>query len=247
MKVLASVLSAKLGRTGLAIGAVFFLSSAPFLLPVVALAVTGPGANAPAVLTGTGRVVDGDTLDVGPTRVRLEGIDAPELAQTCNTASGERWDCGKAAAAFLRAMIRQQDIACDATGSDRYRRTLATCYMGGTNINEAMVRAGLAWAFVKYSQTYIAAEADARARKVGVWQGPAEAPWNFRHHEWQVAETAAPSGCAIKGNISSHGHIYHMPWSPWYERVKIEAARGERWFCSEADALAAGWRPASPN
>ena len=90
-------------------------------------------------------------------------------------------------------------------------------------------------------------EKQAKARKIGVWQGPAEAPWDFRHGEWRVAETAAPKNCSIKGNISSHGHIYHLPWSPWYDRVSIDEARGERWFCSEADALAAGWRPASSN
>ena len=56
-------------------------------------------------------------------------------------------------------------------------------------------------------------------------------------------EQAAPNGCAIKGNVTAHGRIYHMPWSPWYEQVKIEARKGKRWFCSEAEALAAGWRP----
>jgi hypothetical protein len=90
----------------------------------------------------------------------------------------------------------------------------------------------------------VTVEADARTRKVGVWQGPAEAPWDFRHGEWKTAEVAAPKNCAIKGNISSHGHIYHMPWSPWYDRVRIDESRGERWFCSEAEAQAAGWRPA---
>jgi endonuclease YncB( thermonuclease family) len=243
----ASVLSAKLSRTGRKAGAFFAASAALLFVPALAVAVTGPGANDPAIVTGQGRVVDGDTLDVGQTRVRLEGIDAPELAQTCRTAAGETWDCGKAAAAFLRTMVQQKDLACDRTGSDLYHRTLATCFAEGNDINEAMVRAGMAWAFVRYSRVYVAVEADARERKVGVWQGPAEAPWDFRHNEWRVAETSAPSGCAIKGNISSRGHIYHTPWSPWYGRVKIDLSRGERWFCSEAEALAAGWRPASPN
>lgn len=243
MRFVASVLSAKLRRTGLTAGAFFLL----LLMPVIAVAVTGPESVQPAVIAGSGRVVDGDTLDVGQTRVRLEGIDAPESAQTCTTSTGEIWDCGKSATAFLRSMTQQRDVACDRTGADKYHRTLATCFEDGINVNEAMVRAGLAWAFVRYSTEYVAVEAEARARKVGVWQGPAEAPWDFRHNGWQVAQSAAPKGCAIKGNISSHGHIYHMPWSPWYDRVKIDEARGERWFCSEAEALAAGWRPALPN
>jgi endonuclease YncB( thermonuclease family) len=246
MNNVASVLSAKLSRIGRKAGALFAL--APIILsPAIARAVTGPGSDQPGVVTGLGRVVDGDTLDVGQTRVRLEGIDAPEMAQTCRTATGEIWACGKASAAFLRMMAQQRDLACNRTGTDKYRRTLAMCFEGGLNINEAMVRAGMAWAFVRYSKEYVAVEADARARKVGVWQGAAEAPWDFRRHEWQVAETTTPRGCAIKGNISAHGHIYHMPWSPWYDRVKIDESRGERWFCSEAEALAAGWRPAAPN
>jgi hypothetical protein len=63
-----------------------------------------------------------------------------------------------------------------------------------------------------------------------------------------VADQAAVSGdCPIKGNITSSGHIYHMPWSPWYEKVRIDTAKGERWFCSEREALAAGWRPVHVN
>jgi endonuclease YncB( thermonuclease family) len=245
MTFVASVLSAKLSRTGSTAGALFVLALGG-VCPAVAT-VSGSGADQPPVIDGLARVVDGDTLDVAQTRIRLEGIDAPEMAQTCRTATGESWACGKASAAFLRTLVRAKDIACDATGTDRYRRTLAICFEDGDSINEAMVHAGMAWAFVRYSKEYVAVETDARARKVGVWQGAAEAPWDFRRHEWQVAETAAPQGCAIKGNISSHGHIYHVPWSPWYARVKIDESRGERWFCSEAEARAAGWRPASPN
>jgi hypothetical protein len=47
----------------------------------------------------------------------------------------------------------------------------------------------------------------------------------------------------IKGNITNGGRIYHMPWSPWYEKVRIETTKGERWFCNENEAVAAGWRP----
>jgi hypothetical protein len=106
-----------------------------------------------------------------------------------------------------------------------------------------MVRQGLAWAFVKYSALYVAEEAAARQAKAGIWQGHATPAWEYRHREWMVAETAAPKGCAIKGNVSGKGRIFHMPWSPWYERVTVDEGRGERWFCSEGEALAAGWRP----
>ena len=51
----------------------------------------------------------------------------------------------------------------------------------------------------------------------------------------------------IKGNITDNGRIYHMPWSPWYGKVRIDPARGERWFCNENEAMAAGWRPVRVN
>ena len=154
----------KLGRTGLIAGA--FLSAIPW--PAVAIALTTPESGQPAVIAGLGHVIDGDTLDIGQTRIRLEGIDAPEMAQTCQTATGESWDCGRKAAALLRTLAEQRDLACDRTGIDKYGRTLAVCYEDGVNVNEAMVRAGLAWAFVKYSTEFVAVEAEAKSRKIGV-------------------------------------------------------------------------------
>lgn len=233
----------RLSRTRLQAGA-FFLSA---LLPLAANALSGRDEIAPAMIAGLGHVVDGDTLDVGQTRVRLEGIDAPEIAQTCQTASGETWNCGLAAAAMLRRLAEHKDIACDRSGMDRYQRTLATCFADGMDIDKEMVRSGLAWAFVRYSKAYVDVEAMARQQKVGVWQGPAEAPWDFRRHEWRVAEGTAPKGCAIKGNVSSRGRIYHMPWDPWYDSVNMDVSKGKRWFCSEDEAIRAGWRPASSN
>ena len=87
-------------------------------------------------------------------------------------------------------------------------------------------------------------EAEARALKIGIWQAATMPPWEYRAGAWKVAESTAPSGCAIKGNVTKNGRLYHMPWSPWYGRTSVDQARGERWFCSEAEAMAAGWRPA---
>jgi hypothetical protein len=130
-------------------------------------------------------------------------------------------------------------------GTDVYGRLLARCRAGEIDLNERMVRDGYAWAFVKYSQAFIATEAEARRRRVGVWQGSAEAPWIFREQRWVAEAAAAPAGCAIKGKITVNGQIYHTPWSPWYAQSRIDERRGERWFCSEGEALAAGWRPAA--
>jgi hypothetical protein len=71
-----------------------------------------------------------------------------------------------------------------------------------------MVRAGLAWAFVKYSSTYVQVEAEAKAAKAGLWQGEAQPAWEYREKRWVNAEQAAPEGCAIKGNVTDKGHIY---------------------------------------
>lgn len=203
-----------------------------------------PAAAAPGELTGPVRVIDGDTLEIAGERVRLEGIDAPETSQTCGRKWVGAWDCGHAAARALAAMIEGKDVTCAPRGRDKYSRILCVCFAGGLDLNAEMVRQGMAWAFLKYSRSYEADEVEARALRIGIWEGDAEPAWVFRQQRWTSAEPAAPNGCAIKGNVSRNGHVYHLPWSPWYGRVKVDTARGERWFCSEDEAIAAGWRAA---
>lgn len=194
---------------------------------------------------GPARIVDGDTIDIGGTRIRLEGIDAPEAGQDCERADGTRWRCGDEATRLLSVLVRGAAVSCIVKGLDKYGRTLATCYSGTIDINGQMVRQGFAWAFVKYSATYVKEEAAARASRAGVWQGHATPPWVHRETRWTSASESAPQGCAIKGNVSHSGRIYHMPWSPWYGKVVMRSEKGTRWFCSEAEAQAAGWRPAN--
>jgi endonuclease YncB( thermonuclease family) len=231
--------SFELSHVSLAAGVAFFLS----------LAAAGAAAGAaalPSVVTtiaGPAVVVDGDTIEVSGQRIRLEGIDAPESGQTCSDAAGRAWNCGTAAAQTLRRILSGKDVVSDSRGLDKYGRMLGICYEEGLEINAELVRRGLAWAFVKYSQTYVAIEAEARQAMAGIWQGPAMPAWEYRHGRWNVAEQTAPNGCAIKGNISGKGRIFHMPWSPWYPQVTVDPSRGERWFCSESEAIAAGWRP----
>ncbi len=196
-------------------------------------------------LTGPAQVIDGDTLDIAGRHVRLEGIDAPEIAQRCGRWLFGTWPCGKAAGDALERLVRGKTVSCESRGLDKYGRTLGVCFVAGRDINAEMVRAGYAWAFVKYSTSYVEEEAEARALRAGIWQGEAQPAWEFREHRWAGAEAAAPNGCAIKGNVTEHGRIYHMPWSPWYDKIRIDAAKGKRWFCTEAEALAAGWRPAA--
>ena len=201
-----------------------------------------PTVKLQADISGTARIIDGDTIDVGDVRIRLEGIDAPEKGQRCARRWFGTWGCGEMAIKQLNRMLAGRTVSCEARGHDKYGRVLGVCSVDGDDINARLVRDGLAWAFVKYSQRYVREEAEARASKRGVFATVNQPPWDYRARAWSTAEQRAPEGCAIKGNVSSKGRIYHMPWSPWYQRVTVESGRGERWFCSEAEAIRAGWQ-----
>ena len=110
-----------------------------------------------ADVTGPATVVDGDTIVVAGERVRLQGIDAPELHQTC-TAYGQQWACGRTSAEWLRKRLDGRQVECVGHARDRYGRLLAVCYLGGENLNERIVREGWALDFRKYSTDYLQAE-----------------------------------------------------------------------------------------
>jgi len=208
----------------------------------ISLALFFIGAARAADVAGPARIIDGDTIEVAGQTIRLHGIDAPEAGQRCNAASGGTYRCDEAAMDRLQELV-SAGVRCTGSEMDDYDRLIAICTTaGGEDINAALVREGLAWAFVRYSRDYVAEEDEARAASLGVWQAENEAPWDYRARRWEVAEQEAPEGCPIKGNISENGRIYHAPWSPWYDRTKISLDKGERWFCSEREALDAGWR-----
>jgi hypothetical protein len=89
-------------------------------------------------------------------------------------------------------------------------------------------------------------DAAAWRARVGIWSGSATPAWQYRADRWHRAANRAegPRGCPIKGNVTANGRIYHLPWSPWYDRINMDGTKGKRWFCSEAEAMAAGWRAA---
>jgi endonuclease YncB( thermonuclease family) len=194
-------------------------------------------------MSGVARVIDGDTIAIDGRNIRLEGIDAPEQGQTCGRRFFGTWRCGAAAAEALEELVAGRTVVCESRGDDKYGRMLGICFVDGVDVNARMVLDGYAWAFVKYSKTYVREETEARANRAGIWTGRSDPPWVYREKRWAGAEQVAPNGCAIKGNVTGHGRIYYMPWSPRYGMVKIEVAKGERWFCSEIEAAAAGWRP----
>lgn len=126
--------------------------------------------------------VDGDTLRAEGQRIRLSGIDAPELAQTCRDARGRAWSCGAASHSRLAALVAQGGVTCAKRGEDRYGRMLATCSANGVaDIGEAMVRDGHALNYGRYTSDYAGPEREARAARRGLWQGEFDNPEDWRH------------------------------------------------------------------
>lgn len=189
-------------------------------------------------------VVDGDTIDVGNVRYRLFGIDAPESAQRCNASSGKQWACGTAAITEMQRLVGGKNVVCEDRGDGDYDRRLGLCRADGMDISAAMVDAGMAWSFKKYSHAYDENEDAARAKHIGIWQAETQTAWDYRAARWNVESQVEATGkCPIKGNINrKHEKVYHVPWDRDYKRTKIDAGKGERWFCDEADAIKAGWR-----
>jgi endonuclease YncB( thermonuclease family) len=198
-----------------------------------------PSVAAP---NGTVRVIDADTIDVGGTRVRLYGIDAPEMGQPCS-ADGRTWDCGAWARDAVSNRFEGSYARCDAQDVDRYGRIVAQCLVDGQDIGQMIVRSGLAWAFRRFSESYDLDEKAAALAGRGLWAVEVQSPSEYRAGANQAAAPVDPA-CAIKGNISGNGRIYHVPGQDHYARTRINPANGERWFCSRAAAEAAGWRAA---
>ena len=132
-------------------------------------------------LGGVPRIIDADTLELSKQRVRLQGIDAPESAQSCRLTDGRRYQCGKQATAALRTHLGRAAIRCAIDGRDRYGRGLGTCYTSdGTNLNAWLVQQGHALAYRQYSTEYVPDEDHARAGRVGLWGGEFVPPWEWR-------------------------------------------------------------------
>jgi endonuclease YncB( thermonuclease family) len=220
------------------------------MLIVMALACRCSATIAAEVIVGPARVVDGDTIQLGDARVRLEGIDAPEAKQTCMNATGREWPCGRAASRELQQLVSKREVRCEADARDDYGRLLGICSVGDLDINAQMIRNGLAWAFVKYSSTYVGVETEARQARRGVFEVANLPPWEFRAEQWKKSQPSDPAAaarsCRIKGNVRGKGErIYHAPGQRDYERVKVDEEQGERWFCNEGEAERAGWRKAA--
>lgn len=224
---------------------------------LVAVVALGASATATAnVIEGTAEVIDGDSLRVGGSEVRLFGVDAPEFTQTCYS-DGSPVACGIMAKEALEGMIGGGRLVCTQQDTDAFGSVVARCRTSGVDVGDALVTSGWATAFRRYGDDCVAAEARARASRAGIWQWDCQRPEDFRASQQSASEprrtthdglqaVTAPrryeSGgmCRIKGNHSRRGDwIYHLPGMPYYD-----ATRAEAYFCTEAQAQAAGYRRA---
>ena len=169
---------------GLIIGGVVVFRYLEFSKP------TGPDPSLKAssnrnLIAVTATVVDGDSLRLDGRNVRLHGIDAPELDQSCLLANGKSYNCGRDAKAHLRTLIANRGVRCNQIDVDRYGRDIAVCTAGKTELNRAMVKNGWAMAYRRYSLNYTGAENQARNAQKGIWRGDFEAPadWRARHRD----------------------------------------------------------------
>lgn len=125
---------------------------------------------------GSFLAIDGDTLVSGGDRLRLEGVDAPELDQTCTRPDGEPYSCGADARQILADLVGAGAWQCSGTDHDRYRRLLVICRRGSDDLGRLLVASGAALA----EGRYLAEEGLARREGRGIWNGGFERPSDWR-------------------------------------------------------------------
>src|ERR1700733_7884812 len=129
-------------------------------------------------LAGQASVIDGDTLDIHGTRIRLWGLDAPESSQLCRGEDSLPYRCGAKSANALDSFIAKRPVNCLPITLDQYGRTVATCSVGGADIGDWLVRSGLALDWSEYSKgKYDAAQRGAEHAGLGMWTGSYVEPW----------------------------------------------------------------------
>ena len=198
-------------------------------------------------------VVDGDTIDVTiegeVKRVRYIGVDTPETVHPSKAV-----ECfGAEASAKNKELVEGKLVRLerDISETDKYGRLLRYVYVDDVFINMALVEGGYASTLtyppdVEYNEEFRLAEASARTEKRGLWGAGCER--EARSNVWSPVMGVTDSdgrACTIKGNISLDGElIYHVPGCEYYAQTVITETKGERMFCSEGEAVQAGWRKA---
>ncbi|WP_298253163.1 thermonuclease family protein [Bradyrhizobium sp.] len=149
-------------------------------------------------LIGQASIIDGDTLEIHGTRIRLWGVDAPESSQLCRGADSNLYRCGANAANDLDTFIARRPVTCTPVSEDQYGRSVAICSVGGADLGEWLVRNGLALDWPQYSKgKYNSAQRDADRSGRGMWAGSYVAPWLFRGC---IRAGGAPTNCSDDAN-----------------------------------------------
>ena len=228
------------------------------------------GAAALLVVVGLSVLVDrhahaqdADTIQVGGTTYRLDGIDAPESDQFCLDQEGKTYRCGRDAAEVLKTFIAGRTIQCDNLGPDRAypKRSIGQCSVDGVDLHQWLVKEGWAINFEPHAEgRFKSVQEEARQGRFGMWKGCFVAPQDYRRWNRGTAallgvgcpddareklfpdDPEMPPGCQIKGKYSWRAYpylgIYHEPGCGSYVRTK----KPSRWFCGAEEAQAAGFR-----
>lgn len=236
----------------------------PAITVIVSLLLTSIAAA--AEIRGVPKILDGDTVEIAHQRIRIFGIDAPEMEQLCLDAAAQRSTCGLSARNALSSFGARRSWSCTSVDVDQYGRHVARCQVEGQDVGRWMVAQGWALSFIRYSSAYVEDEKAARAARRGLWSGAFIAPWDWRSRSTNtvihgavsvpagaqklllnsLSEAGAPAGaCTIKGNFKADGScIYHQPGQRFYDAVHMNGSDRKRWFCTPADAEKAGCRAA---
>jgi endonuclease YncB( thermonuclease family) len=240
---------------------------AVFLATIGFLLVASPAQ----AVTATATVRDANSIQLGDVTYRLDGVDAPELDQVCIDDHADSWTCGLDARDQLSKLIAGRPVRCDDVGPEKNfgRRHRAICTVEGdkVSLNEQLVGAGFAIAREPVKANVKPAAAEAKGAARGIWKGCFIAPQEFRTGKKDGAllgaacrpdrdkeiravlfpdDLAMPPSCSIKGKLAVRARvtgnigIYHLQGCPSYAAT----TKPDRWFCSEDDALAAGFRKA---
>src|ERR1700761_8615645 len=239
------------------------------LFPIVALFaifIASPSLAANAV------VHDGHTIQLGDVTYRLDGVDAPELDQTCINDQADPWSCGIEARDQLTKLIGGRNVHCDDLGPDKLfkKRHLGVCTVegDGTSLNQQIAQMGLGVSIEPALKVHAKEDAaKARADKRGIWKGCFVAPAEFRLGKKDGAliggscradrdkeiravlfpeEIAMPPSCAIKAKFALRARVTGNVGVYQLQGCRTYAGltKPDRWFCAEEDAQAAGFRRA---
>ncbi len=150
----------------------------------------------PPTISGTARVIDGDTISIRKQCIRLAAIDACEVDQAGFRRDVE-WPCGKVARSFMRSIADGKHVECRVIDMDQYRRLVAQCFESGRDVGLAILAAGLAETLFRYLpkqhrmelKAYVAAEERAKAARLEMWSAEIEKPSEYRQSRQTTPRT----------------------------------------------------------